>query len=154
MIAERAAEENAKKPLDRFKIAKNVATFGLLIGVFIVLVLALGPAISKNYQEPMQWPQMKQFLPNDTIKFDVGGTHIVKVEYDLLLSVDGSKLQRQFSKAQSLEENGTVFINRPYAGFINMIDFLRNSRTIPTMKSNFDQKMFLFELEYWQIPLR
>ena len=63
-------------------------------------------------------------------------------------------LAKHFSGKVQVEENGTVFVNRPYIGFKHLINFLRTNRTNPVMSTKYDQNMFDIELKYWGIPKR
>ena len=63
-------------------------------------------------------------------------------------------MAKYFSGELQVEENGTVFINRPYIGFKHMINFLRGNRTNNVMETEYDQTMFNIEMKYWQIPFR
>ena len=64
------------------------------------------------------------------LSLDIGGTHKIKTNQDLLCLVDGSKLQKMFSGKYKLvtNEEGNIFLDRNGSTFICLVNYLRNNR--------------------------
>ena len=91
---------------------------------------------------------------NSTLSLDVGGTHQIKTNQDLLCSVTGSLLQKMFSGAHDIPVNqdGNVFLDRDGATFLCLINYLRNERSsFPAFDSKEDEHLFMKELEFWDM---
>ena len=67
---------------------------------------------------------------NRVISLDVGGTHHIKTNLELLTSVDGSLLQKMFSGKHDVPKNerGYIFLDRDGETFLTIVNYLRNHR--------------------------
>ena len=89
---------------------------------------------------------------NSTLSIDIGGTHLIKTNQELLCSVEGTLLQKMFSGAHDIPVNeaGHVFLDRDGATFLSLINYLRNNRKdFPKFDSIEDENLFMSELEFW-----
>lgn len=110
--------------------------------------------------EKIEWEKEREFIRqkmygtflNSTLSLDIGGTHLIKTNQELLCSVDGTLLQKMFSGAHDIpvNENGHVFLDRDGATFLSLINYLRNNRKdFPKFDSAEDENLFINELEFW-----
>ena len=89
------------------------------------------------------------------IAMNVGGTHHLLTEKDVLCYVPGSHLHRLFynddiEKKMVGEE---IFIDRDGATFLNLVNYLRNHMTLfPEFMDKNEEIQFFKELDHWGIP--
>jgi hypothetical protein len=106
----------------------------MLFILVITLIVATGAQITDGYAEhlnpPEKWPQSKKFNNTEIITFELNGDKTVKIVYGQLLQVPASKLAEKFATNQTVQEDGTVYIDRPYYPFLLMIDFLKNGMNL------------------------
>jgi hypothetical protein len=87
------------------------------------------------------------------ISLDVGGSHRIKTNLDLLQEVKGSLLAKLFSGQHELHRNekGNVFLDRDGETFLTLVNYLRNRKAAPKFDSVRQQELFLKELEFWEM---
>lgn len=75
---------------------------------------------------------------NRLISLDVGGTHRITTNLDLLTAVKGSLLSKMFSGRHDVPKNakGNVFLDRDGETFLTLVNYLRNyRRALPKLDS-------------------
>lgn len=107
-------------------------------------------------QEQIMFEQELQgtFGPNRLVSLDVGGTHRITTNLDLLTAVEGSMLAKMFSGRHDVPKNekGNVFLDRDGETFLTLVNYLRNyRRALPKLDSLKQETLFLKELEFWQM---
>lgn len=91
---------------------------------------------------------------------NVGGTHHLLTEKDVLCYVPGSHLHRLFysediekKKVKGPGDTEEVFLDRDGATFLNVINYLRNHMTLfPEFMDKNEEIQFFKELDHWGIP--
>jgi len=76
---------------------------------------------------------MKQFtkLDSEVIALNVGGTHHLMTERDVLMLVPGSLLCKMFSGMHEAKKiNDEVFLDRDGKTFLNLVNYLRNGMQV------------------------
>jgi hypothetical protein len=92
---------------------------------------------------------------SEVVALNVGGTHHLLTEKDVLCYVPGSHLHRLFvndaiEKKMVGEE---IFIDRDGATFLNLVNYLRNHMTLfPEFMDKNEEIQFFKELDHWGIP--
>lgn len=83
---------------------------------------------------------------------DVGGTHRITTNLDLLTEVKESMLAKMFSGRHDVPKNekGNVFLDRDGETFLTLVNYLRNyRRALPKLDTLKQETLFLKELEFW-----
>jgi len=95
-------------------------------------------------------------LDGEVIPLNVGGTHHLMTERDVLTLCKGSTLEAMFSGMHDLKKiNEEVFLDRDGATFLNVVNYLRNNREVfPEFNDRNDELHFFKELDFWRIPTR
>lgn len=93
-------------------------------------------------------------LDGEVIALNVGGTHHMMTERDVLTLVKGSTLEKMFSGMHELKKiEGEVFLDRDGKTFQYLVNYLRNNREVwPEFMDRNDEIHFFKELEYWKVP--
>jgi len=112
--------------------------------------------------ERQQWEKEKDEikglvnLDSEVVSLNVGGTHHLKTERDVLRLVKGSILEKMFNGMNELKEiDGEVFLDRDGSTFLNLVNYLRNDREVfPDFMDHNDEIQFLKELEFWKVPTK
>ena len=112
--------------------------------------------------ERQQWEKEKDEikglvnLDSEVVSLNVGGTHHLKTERDVLRLVKGSILEKMFNGMNELKEiDGEVFLDRDGSTFLNLVNYLRNDREVfPDFMDHNDERQFLKELEFWKVPTK
>ena len=108
----------------------------------------------ENEREKFEDVLQGTFAPaNRLISLDVGGTHRITTNLDLLIEVKGSLLAKMFSGRHDVPKNekGNVFLDRDGETFLTLINYLRNyRRALPKLDSIKQETLFLKELDFWQ----
>ena len=87
---------------------------------------------------------------------NVGGTHHLMTERDVLRLVPGSLLYKMFSGMHEMKKiNDEVFLDRDGKTFLNLVNYLRNNMTVfPEFMDKNDEIHFFEELKHWGIPIK
>jgi hypothetical protein len=95
-------------------------------------------------------------LTGEVIPLNVGGTHHLMTELDVLTRCPGSLLASYFCGASEIKKiNDEYFLDRDGNTFLHMINYLRNSREVfPDFQDRNDEIHFFEELKFWQIPIK
>mgnify|MGYP000029086770 FL=1 len=112
--------------------------------------------------EKVQWENERDKLHNKLggtfgsgiICLDVGGTHRIKTNANLLTSVRGSLLAKMFSGKHEVptDDRGNIFLDRDGETFLTLINYLRNHRKeLPKFDYIQQEELFLKELEFWEL---
>ena len=90
------------------------------------------------------------------VALNVGGTHHMMTERDILRQVPGSNLEKMFNGMHDLKKiDDKVFLDRDGKTFQYLVNYLRNDRQVfPEFMDHNDEIHFFKELEYWKIPTR
>ena len=113
-------------------------------------------------QEREIWEREKQEI-RDMVKMDsevlalnVGGTHHMMTERDVLRLVPGSTLEKMFSGMHELKKiDEEVFLDRDGQTFQHLVNYLRNDREVfPEFMDRNDEIHFFKELDFWRIPTK
>jgi hypothetical protein len=93
-------------------------------------------------------------LDSEVIPLNVGGTHHLMTERDVLRLVTGSTLEKMFNGLHELKKiDGEVFLDRDGRTFLHLVNYLRNNREVfPEFMDRNDEIHFFKELEFWKIP--
>jgi hypothetical protein len=93
-------------------------------------------------------------LDSEVIPLNVGGTHHIMTERDVLRLVPGSTLEKMFNGMHELKKiDGEVFLDRDGRSFLHLVNYLRNNREVfPEFMDRNDEIHFFKELDYWKIP--
>jgi len=97
-------------------------------------------------REKVEWEEERAMLMSKfrgsfdnkgLVSLDVGGSHRIKTNLDLLTEVKGSLLEMMFSGKLELHKNekGNVFLDRDGETFLTLVNYLRNRREIPAFDS-------------------
>ena len=102
--------------------------------------------------------EIKQFtkVDSEVIALNVGGTHHLMTERDVLTSVPGSLLYKMFSGMHECKKiNDEVFLDRDGKTFLNLVNYLRNEMQVfPEFQDKNDEIHFFEELKHWGIPIK
>lgn len=113
--------------------------------------------------EKVNWEEERKYLHDKLlttfgksriVQLDVGGTHKIKTNLDVLTSVPDTLLHRMFSGRHSIPKNekGNVFIDRDGEAFLAIVNYLRDGRrNIPEFDSIKQKQLFIKELEFWEM---
>ena len=95
-------------------------------------------------------------LDSEVVSLNVGGTHHLKTERDVLRLCKGSTLEKMFNGMHELKKiDDAVFLDRDGRTFQYLVNYLRNDRTVfPEFMDKNDEIHFFKELDYWKIPVR
>lgn len=95
-------------------------------------------------------------LDSEIVPLNVGGTHHLMTERDVLRLCPGSILEKMFNGMHSLKKvDDEVFLDRDGTTFQHLVNYLRNNQEVfPEFMDRNEEKHFYKELEFWQIPLK
>jgi len=95
-------------------------------------------------------------LDSEVVALNVGGTHHLMTERDVLTLVKDSVLEKMFSGLHELKKiEEEVFLDRDGKTFLNLVNYLRNDRTVfPEFMDRNDEIHFFKELDFWKIPTK
>jgi len=95
-------------------------------------------------------------LDSEVIALNVGGTHHLMTERDVLRLVPGSLLYKMFSGMHECKRiNDEVFLDRDGKTFLNVVNYLRNNMAVfPEFLDKNDEIHFFEELKHWGIPVK
>ena len=90
---------------------------------------------------------------SEIVKLNIGGTHHIQTEKDVLRSVPGSLLAKLFSDMHELKKvDDEVFIDRDGKTFETLVNYLRNDRKVfPEFTERNAENHFIKELHYWNV---
>lgn len=93
-------------------------------------------------------------LDSEVVALNVGGTHHMMTERQVLGLCPDSTLAKMFSGTHELKKiNEEVFVDRDGRTFQHLVNYLRNNReTWPEFVDPNDEVQFLKELDWWKIP--
>ena len=94
-------------------------------------------------------------IDSEVVSLNVGGTHHIQTEKDVLRSVPNSILAKMFSDMHQLKKiNNEVFLDRDGKTFNDVINYLRNDRRVfPEFQDKNDHNQFIKELHFWGIDM-
>lgn len=108
----------------------------------------------KAWEEEQALVRSKNQFGSETIALDVGGTRMT-VSLETLCSVEGSALSKMFSGKHELattKDGEAYFLDRDFATFNTMINYLRNNREeYPALDSELQSQLFEKELDFWDV---
>ena len=92
-------------------------------------------------------------IDSEIVNLNVGGTHHIQTEKDVLRSVPESTLAKMFSDMHELKKiDDEVFLDRDGTTFETVINYLRNDRKVyPEFSDRNAENHFVKELHYWGI---
>ena len=92
-------------------------------------------------------------IDSEVVALNVGGTHHIQTEKDVLRSVPNSALAQMFSDMHGLKTiDNEVFLDRDGRTFNDVINYLRNDRKVyPEFVDKNQEHHFIKELHYWGI---
>ena len=95
-------------------------------------------------------------LDSEVVSLNVGGTHHLKTERDVLRLCEGSTLEKMFNGMHELKKiDDAVFLDRDGRTFQYLVNYLRNDRTVfPEFMDKNDEVHFFKELDFWKVPVR
>lgn len=95
-------------------------------------------------------------LDSEVVALNVGGTHHMMTERDVLTQVRGSVLEKMFNGMNELKRiDDEVFLDRDGRTFQYLVNYLRNDREVfPEFVDPNDEIHFFKELDFWSIPTR
>ena len=84
-------------------------------------------------------------LNGDVVAINVGGTHHMMTERDVLQSCKGSILEKMFNGLHELKIiDNEVFLDRDGPTFTHLVNYLRNNREVlPDFYDQNEEKLFL-----------
>ena len=89
------------------------------------------------------------FEDTSIVKLNVGGKQGIVVKKELLLTVKGSNLEKQF-KREIIEDE--VFVDRDGETFSYLLNYLRNNRQLkPVFNDEYKNQQFDLELKHWGV---
>jgi hypothetical protein len=93
-------------------------------------------------------------LDSEIVALNVGGTHHMMTERQVLGLCADSTLAKMFSGTHELKKiKEEVFVDRDGRTFQHLVNYLRNNReTWPEFVDPNDEVQFLKELDWWKIP--
>ena len=95
-------------------------------------------------------------LDSEVVSLNVGGTHHLKTERDVLRLCKGSTLEKMFNGMHDLKKiDDAVFLDRDGKTFQYLVNYLRNDRTVfPEFMDKNDEVHFFKELDFWKVPVK
>ena len=95
-------------------------------------------------------------LDSEVVALNVGGTHHMMTERDVLRLVPGSTLEKMFNGLHELKKiDEQVFLDRDGKTFQFLVNYLRNDREVfPEFVDPNDEIHFFKELDFWKIPTK
>lgn len=92
-------------------------------------------------------------IDSEIVSLNIGGTHHIQTEKEVLQSVPGSTLAKLFSDMHELKKvDDEVFLDRDGSTFETLINYLRNDRKVfPEFTEKNAENHFYKELHYWGI---
>ena len=95
-------------------------------------------------------------LDSEVVALNVGGTHHMMTERDVLRLCPGSTLEKMFNGMHELKKiNEEVFLDRDGTTFQHLVNYLRNDREVlPEFMDYNDELHFFKELDFWKISLK
>lgn len=95
-------------------------------------------------------------LDSEVVSLNVGGTHHLKTERDVLRLCKGSTLEKMFNGMHDLKKiDDAVFLDRDGRTFQYLVNYLRNDRSVfPEFQDKNDEVHFFKELDFWKVPVR
>lgn len=95
-------------------------------------------------------------LDSEVVAINVGGTHHMMTERDVLRLCPGSTLEKMFNGMHELKKiNEEVFLDRDGTTFQHLVNYLRNDREVlPEFADYNDELHFFKELDFWKVPLK
>lgn len=116
----------------------------------------------KILAERDQWEKDKELmaslvkLDSEVVALNVGGTHHMMTERDVLRLCPGSILERMFNGLHELKKiEGEVFLDRDGKTFQYLVNYLRNDREVfPEFMDRNDEIHFFKELDFWKVPVK
>jgi hypothetical protein len=95
-------------------------------------------------------------LDSEVVALNVGGTHHMMTERDVLRLIPGSTLDKMFNGLHELKNiDSEVFLDRDGRTFQHLVNYLRNKREVlPEFMDKNDEIHFYKELDFWKIPTR
>jgi len=95
-------------------------------------------------------------MDSEVIALNVGGTHHLMTERDVLRLCNGSILEKMFNGMHELKKiDDEVFLDRDGKTFLNLVNYLRNDREVfPEFMDKNDEVHFFKELDFWKIPTK
>ena len=95
-------------------------------------------------------------LDSEVIALNVGGTHHMMTERDVLRLIPGSTLDKMFNGLHELKKiDNEVFLDRDGRTFQHLVNYLRNKREVlPEFMDKNDEIHFYKELDFWKVPTK
>jgi len=95
-------------------------------------------------------------MDSEVVALNVGGTHHMMTERDVLRLVPGSILEKMFNGMHELKKiDNEVFLDRDGRTFQYLVNYLRNNREVfPEFVDPNDEIHFFKELDFWKIPTK
>jgi len=95
-------------------------------------------------------------LDSEVVALNVGGTHHLMTERDVLTLVKGSILEKMFNDMHQLKKiDNEVFLDRDGKTFQYLVNYLRNDREVfPEFVDPNDEIQFFKEMDFWGIQTR
>ena len=95
-------------------------------------------------------------MDSEVVPLNVGGTHHLMTERDVLRQVKGSILEKMFNGCHELKKiDDEVFLDRDGKTFLNVVNYLRNDREVfPEFGDKNDEVHFFKELDFWKIDTK
>lgn len=95
-------------------------------------------------------------MDSEVVALNVGGTHHLMTERDVLTLCKGSILEKMFNGMHDLKKvNDEVFLDRDGRTFLHLVNYLRNDREVfPDFMDRNDEIHFFKELDFWKIPTK
>ena len=95
-------------------------------------------------------------LDSEVVALNVGGTHHLMTERDVLTLVKGSILEKMFNGMHQLKKiDNEVFLDRDGKTFQYLVNYLRNDREVfPEFVDPNDEIQFFKEMDFWGIQTR
>ena len=143
------------------KVAKKiVANHDFLTNWYMEMQRKLNEKNDLIMIERMKWEAEKDEikgmidLDSEVVALNVGGTHHLLTERDVLRLCPGSILEKMFNGMHELKKiNEEVFLDRDGKTFLNMVNYLRNDREVyPDFMDRNDEVQFMKELDFWKVP--
>ena len=92
-------------------------------------------------------------IDSEIVSLNIGGTHHLQTEKDVLKSVPDSTLSKMFSDMHELKKvDDEVFLDRDGTTFEALVNYLRNDRKVsPEFTDKNAENHFYKEMHYWGI---
>lgn len=148
------------KALEYEKIQHKLETnLKFLEGFYVDMQHVLNEKYTSIKVERDEWEHEKEEirslvrLDSEVIKLNIGGTHHLQTEKDVLRSVPGSTLAKMFSDMHELKKvDEEVFLDRDGRTFESLVNYLRNDRKVfPDFTEKNAENHFYKELHFWGI---